>query len=349
MRLGFVNKISIWLILNATLWAPFGVTQSVAQTPAEVRQAFIDLHDDRVPHNCEHATDWLLKYREELKDDLVDEVYKTDWQGQDSILEILCGMESFVPDRRFIHLLATTLRDDEVLYNCQRATKWLYERRETLKDDLQEELYKTDWQGRNAILGILDETKSFVPDERFMQFVVDTIDERSRRSDFKRTMDADCKFISDHFSDFDSHLKTQISHTTSRPNDVLKLWAITWLAKKRGVLDEYMRLITPAVFAAAAENLKDDQVEHNASEAVRFFLLLGDRSLPILEQTAKSRDKQAANLAKATMAALRGERSAFGFLVTRIDVSESAFGPPVDDPDWIKKAAEPYFRREEYP
>lgn len=334
-----------------TLWAPGGIPQSSAQTPAEVRQAFIDLHDDKIPHNCEHATDWLFKYREQLKEDLADELQKTDWQGRDSILDILCRTESFVPDARFIHVLATTLRDNEITYDCERAVKWLSERREELKDNLLEELYKTDWQGRNAILGILNETKSFVPDERFIRFVLDTLSDKNRHAEFqyKRLMEADCHFISDHFAAFEGRMKEQVSHTTTHPNDMLKLWVITWLAKKHGVFEQYAPLITPSVLSAAAANLKDDKVAYNASEAVRFFLLLGDRSLPTLEQVAKSSDRQAANLAKATIGALHGERSAFGFLVTRVDISESAFGPEVADPPWIRDAMEPYFRRETYP
>jgi hypothetical protein len=108
-------------------------------------------------------------------------------------------------------------------------------------------------------------------------------------------------------------------------------------------------LITPSIYAAAADNLKDDKVSHNASEAVRFFLLMGDASLPALEQVTKSSDRQAANLARATIGALRGERSAFGFLVTRVDISETAFGPEVETPGWVRTAMEPYFRRETYP
>lgn len=348
--MNFVKTVSRALIYAIAVWA--GLTAaSKAQTPAQVRQAFIDLRDDKVPHNCEQATDWFFKNREELKEDLADELPKTDWQGRDSILGILCRTDSFTPDARFIRILASTLRDNQVGGDRERAEKWLSERSEQLKENLVEELYKTDWQGRNSILGILNQTKSFVPDERFLGFVWDTLNHKNRNAEFlhQQIMDADCRFISDHFALFEPRLKEQLRQTTSAPNDMLKLWIIVWLAKKHGVFEQYAPLITPPLYAAAATNLKDDKVAHNASEAVRFFLLMGDASLPVLEQVTKSTDRQAVNLAKATMDALRGERSAFGFLVTRVDISESAFGPEVETPEWVQAAMEPYFRRETYP
>jgi hypothetical protein len=350
MRWIFVKQVSVAIIHGIIIWAGV-IAASKAQTPAEVRQAFIDLRDDKVPHNCEDATDWLFKNRDQLKEDLVDELPKTDWQGRDSILDILCRTESFTPDARFIRVLMSTLRDNQVGGDRERAEKWLSERSEQLKENLVEELYKTDWQGRNSILGILNQTKSFVPDELFIGFVLDTLNHKNRNAEFlyQEVMDADCRFISDHFAAFEPRLKDQLSHTTSAPNDMLKLWIIVWLAKKQGVFEQYAPLITPPLYSAAATNLKDDKVSHNASEAVRFFLLMGDASLPVLEQVTKSSDRQAANLAKATIGALRGERSAFGFLVTRVDISASAFGPEVDTPAWVQTAMEPYFRRETYP
>lgn len=350
MRWTLVKQVGVALIHGIVISLGV-VTQSKAQTPAEVRQAFIDLRDDKVPHNCEHATDWLFKNRDQLKEDLVDELPRTDWQGRDSILHILCRTDSFTPDARFIRVLSSTLRDNRVGDDLARAEKWLSERSEQLKESLVEELYKTDWQGRNSILRILTQTKSFVPDDRFLGFVWDTLNHKNRNAGFlhQQIMDADCQFISAHFPAFESRLKDQLRQTTSAPDDMLKLWIIAWLAKKHGVFEQYASLITSSVYEAAAANLKNDKVRDNASEAVRFFLLMGDAGLPVLEGVAKSPDRQAANLAKATIGALRGERTAFGFLVTRVDISESAFGPEVETPAWVQAAMEPYFRRETYP
>jgi hypothetical protein len=248
-------------------------------------------------------------------------------------------------------VLMGTLRDNQVGGDRERAEKWLSERSEQLKDPLLEELYKTDWQGRNSIIRLLDGTKSFSPDERFASFLLGSLNHKNRNAEFlhQEIMNADCEFISDHFELFNARLKEMVGKTTSVPDDMLKLWIIIWLAKKHGVYDQYAPLITSSVLSVAATNLKDDKVAHNASEAVRFFLLIADQGLPTLEQVAKSSDRQAANLAKATIGALHGERKAFGFLATRVDVSETAFGPEVDAPDWIQAAMEPYFRRETYP
>lgn len=345
-----MTRIPLVLFLLITLLLTLA-TPSGGQTPAEVRQAFVDLHDDKVPHNCEHATEWLFKYREQLKEDLADELHKTDWQGRDSILDILCRTESFIPDNRFVRVLMGTLRDNKVGWDSQRAERWLSQRTDQFKDNMLDELHKTDWQGRNSIIGLLNTANSFVPDEAFVSFLLNSINHKNRNAEFlhQNLMDADCRFISDHFELFDARLKELVGKTTTAPDDMLKLWIIIWLAKKHGVYDQYEPLITPAVLSAAASNLRDDKVAHNASEAVRFFLLIGDKGISAMEQVAKGSDRQAASLAKATIDALHGERKAFGFLVTRVDISEAAFGSEVATPDWVRSAMEPYFRRETYP
>src|SRR5690349_24713067 len=73
------------------------------------------------------------------------------------------------------------LRSDDQLYNCSRAISWLSLYRETLKDELVNELYRTDRQGRDAILHILFNTKSFVPDIRFKQFILARLVEQDSR------------------------------------------------------------------------------------------------------------------------------------------------------------------------
>jgi hypothetical protein len=346
-----MNGISTSLILGAVICLALSGRLVEAQTASDIRQAFLELHDDKVPNNCTHALEFFLKYREQLKEELLDELYKTDWQGRDSILEVLYHTQTFEPDQRFIQLAAKTFRDNNVYHDCKRATEWFFERREQLRDSLVGELHGTDWQGRNAILAILNETNSFTPDQQFAHFLLDTMTVRDRYADLQSggQSNFDWKFIHDHFANFDELLKEEIKKTNGSPEAMLKLWAITWLAKKRGVLEEYSGLITPSVLSVAAQNLRNDKVSHNASHAVRFFLLLGDQALPTLEQAAKSSDKQEASLARAIIDALRGQRKAFGFLVTRVDISEAAFGMGIPDPEWIRESAQPYFRRETYP
>ena len=247
-----------------------------AQSPEEVRRAFIDLHDDKVPHNCEHATDWLLKNREQLKDDLVDELYKTDWQGRDAIFHILISTPSFVPDDRFIRFFAATLPERE-----NDGAAW--------------------------------------------------------------------EFVNNHFDQFDPLLKEQVSKMSNRPHEMYSLWATAWLAKKRGIFDQYAPLFTPAVLTEVAKNLKDDQERYNASQAVRLFLLLGDHSLPTLREATKSSDNQTASLARATIDALNGKRKAFGFLASKTSLDFTPFGPRPNIPDWLEGALQPYLERDTYP
>jgi hypothetical protein len=271
-----MSRIGLRLILNLVFLTACFSSQARAQSPEEVRRAFVNLHDDKVPHNCEHATDWLLKNREQLKDDLVDELYKTDWQGREAIFHILLNTSSFVPDDRFIRFFATTLPE--------RVNE------------------NETWQ-----------------------------------------------FINDHFDQFDPLLKEQVSKMSNRPHDMYVLWATAWLAKKRGVFDQYVPLFTPAVLAEVVKNLKDDQVGYNASQAVRFFLLLGDQSLPTLREATKSSDNQTASLARATIDALGGKRNAFGFLASKLSLAFAPFGPGPVIPDWLEGALQPYLDRDTYP
>jgi hypothetical protein len=271
-----MSGISLKPILNLVLLAACISPQARAQTPEEVRRAFADLHDDKVPHNCEHATDWLLKNREQLKDDLVDELYKTDWQGRDVIFQILLGTSSFVPDERFIRFFASTLPERE---NDGEA-----------------------WQ-----------------------------------------------FINNHFDQFDPLLKEQVRKMSNRSHDMYTVWATAWLAKKRGVFDQYAPLFTPSVLNEVAKNLKDDTESYNASQGIRLFLLLGDQSLPTLREATKSSDNQTASLARATIDALSGKRKAFGFLASKTLLDFTPFGPRPETPDWLSDATEPYRERDTYP
>jgi len=127
------------------------------------------------------------------------------------------------------------------------------------------------------------------------------------------------------------------------------LWATAWLAKKRGIFDQYAPLFTPAVLTEVAKNLKDDQQRYNASQAVRLFLLVGDQSLPTLREATKSSDNQTASLARATIDALGGKRNAFGFLVSKLSLDFTPFGPRPVIPDWLEGAQQPYLERATYP
>ena len=98
--------------MNATLFSKFLPLMAIlpilftgetgrAQTPAEVRAAFKNLHDDKVRDNCGEAAAWLMARRDTLKGALLTEVYQTDWQGREAIVWILLKTNGFVPDERF--------------------------------------------------------------------------------------------------------------------------------------------------------------------------------------------------------------------------------------------------------
>ena len=325
------------LIFLGALFLSVALTASLspAQSPDQVRRAFIDLHDDKIPHNCDHATAWLFKYREQLKDQLIDELYKTDWQGRDAICHILWNTNSFQPDERFIRQTFYLLRADEILGNAQEASTWLAARGDQVEPLLVEEIYKTDEQGHHQILHLLSQMHSFVPDDRFIHFIAAQMVEND-------TDDVDWKFVHDHFDAFEPLLADAIAKSRNRPHDMYLLWSTAWVMKKRGVLDRYANVFTPTVLTAAATHLRADNQSSNAGWAVRFFLLLGDRSLDTLRKVADSDDAQARNLATAVVDGLSGSRKAFGYLQARVELTRTPFGPEVADPDWLAQAAEPY-------
>jgi len=286
-------------ILNALLLASTtGLVKG--QSSAEVRQAFRDLHDDKIPGNCVRATNWLLQHREEAKEDLLDELYKTDTDSQerDAILYVLFNTSSFAPDERFARLVIARLREQ-------------------------------DSQVRN---GVIFELK---PDAGDLEPI--------------HTSGAHWEawpFMNKHFSAFEPLLKEQIGRT----KNVFVLWGTAWLFKKRGVLKDYSALFTPAVLDSAVASLRNDQQPYNATHAVRLFLLLGDQSLPTLRKAASSTDQQTRYLAKATIDALtKGSHDAFGYLSSKVKLTGVPFGGEPTEPSWLSEAFAKYSDRDTYP
>jgi hypothetical protein len=258
---------------------------SAAPPPEEVRRAFADIHTDNVPHNCAHATEWLLKYREELKDDLLAELYRTDRQGRDAILHVLFNTESFQPDERFIRFVFARMSEENRYVKSDMIFK--------------DPLDRIAWSGSHW--------------EAW-------------------------RYMDEHFPLFEPYLKEEIGRTES----TFVLWSAAWLAQHRGILADYSPLFTPEVLRRAAVSLRKDNIRYNASRAVRLFLLLGDQSIPALREVSGDADPQAAMFARATVDALGGKRKAFGYLVSKLDLSQVLFGPGVEEPEWLSEAAEPY-------
>jgi hypothetical protein len=259
-----------------------------APTADQVRSAFADIRDDKVPHNCEHATEWLLKNREDIKDELLAELFRTDRQGRDAILHVLFNTASFQPDERFIRFLIARLPEQSRYVKPSMIFK---------TPPNQIPYSSAHWEAWS--------------------------------------------FIDAHFAQFEPYLKEEIARSESP----YFLWAVAWLAKVRGVFADYALLFTPEVLRRAAANLAADHEPSNASQAVRLFLLLGDQSLPTLREVASSASEssQEGNLARATIDALAGKRKAFGYLISKLSINEVLFGERVVEPNWINDAAQPYF------
>ena len=100
----------LWPFALCSLLAPDILA---APPPEELRRAFADIRSDNVPHNCEHATEWLLKYGDELREDLLAELYRTDRQGRDAILHVLFNTPSFQPDERFIRFVFARMAEGD--------------------------------------------------------------------------------------------------------------------------------------------------------------------------------------------------------------------------------------------
>jgi hypothetical protein len=266
-----------------------------------------------------------------------------------------------------------SLRSDDQLRNCSRALSWLLLYRETLKDELANELYRTDRQGRDAILYILFKTNSFIPDIRFKQFILARLVEQDSRvrnfdilygpTEMFESVEAfhegkgkeqgwgtvsahweAWKFIDGHFSDFESLLTDNLSRTDS----AFVLWGTTWLFDKHGVLNKKLAYYTPQVLSRAAAHLKNDEQQYNGTHAMRMFLMLGRHSLPILTNAARSPDPQQRYLSRALIDAIssRGNRNAFGFLNANGTIYFSLIGEADPEPEWMAEASEKYLNQE---
>ncbi len=245
------------------------------------------------------------------------------------------------------------LRADKIPNNCSDSTLWLFNHRDALKAQMLEELYKTDAQGRDALLIVLFQTGSFVPDERFARFVINRLPEQNSKvgnSDIKGVDQGAhwlaWPFIDKHFDLFEPLLTAQIGKT----KDGWTLWCIAWLFKQRGVLEKHMDSFTPGVLAKAGSALRDDGMPYTAGWAIRLFFLLGDASLPTLREVAKSGDAQARSLARATIDAYtKGSHEAFGYLCSKVSLDKTPFGPEPESPPWLGELIEQYRSKETYP
>jgi hypothetical protein len=257
------------------------------------------------------------------------------------------------------------LRQDHIRYNCSRATLWLQQHRDILRDQMQTELYRTnDPQARDALLVVLFQTESFDPDERFARFVMQRLREEDRRvsnvfvglpeseesPDLTRLTGGAHHlawvFIDRHYGLFEPLLKAEVGETA----DIWELWAIAWVFKKHNVLSANASLFTSDVLGRAAAALKNDEIRYNASQAMRLFLMLPKQSAPVVREVSNSSDRQQRYLTQAFLDALRGSKNAVGYLNAKLKLYIGLL-PDSDrpEPEWLDQVTEPYLNKDSYP
>ena len=267
------------------------------------------------------------------------------------------GTVAQTPDK--VRQAFVDLKEDNIRYNCARATYWLYKHRDALRDQILTELYRTtDPQERDSLLLVLFETKTFQPNERFARLVAQRLREEDTRVPNLRfvlpSVDDDGNvpddllsiahrtawyYIDHHYELFEPILKSEIGQT----NDMWQLWGIAWMMKLKGTLNDNAALFTPAAFRVAAENLKDDDKEYNASEAARFFLLLPDQGLPVLQEITQSSDPQENSLARELVDAITtGSRDAYGRINAQCDLTRGLMGVIAPEPEWVAEYTDKY-------
>jgi hypothetical protein len=264
----------------------------MAQTPAEVRRAFVNLRSDHIKHNCGRAMDWLYAHRDALKDQMVEELYQADRQGRDALLHVLFNTASFVADDRFRRLVIARLpEEDSQVSNFDIVSAFGTDN---------EAIVQAHWEAWH--------------------------------------------YIDTHFKDFEPLLKEQISSS----NSMYVLWGTTWILSKHQALKQDFDLYTDEVMTRIASNLKDDDIPYNGGQAVRVFLLLGNHGVSTLQKSARSKDWQMASFSRALIDAIQhGRHDAFGYLNAQVWINRAPTlveSDELEDPEWLSDLTQKYIQ-----
>jgi hypothetical protein len=230
------------------------------------------------------------------------------------------------------------IRSDNVPHNAETACAWVYAHRDELTPELLDELYRTDRQGRDVILYALMRTKTYNPDARFCQTLVSRLNEEDR---FVGNGDLGLRMGVHHFAWtymdrryelFKPLLLTNLQTT----NDMFCIWGTVCLLQKHGDLPDAMPKFDPHVWDTAAISLAPDDIEGNAGQAIRFYLVIGTAALPHLQPLTTSKDFQTRNLSSATVDALGGNRKAYGYLAAHVCLDRDLFSQQLKgSPEWL--------------
>jgi hypothetical protein len=169
--------------------------------------------------------------------------------------------------------------------------------REEIKDRLLAEFYKTDSQGREAIFQLLFETKSFIPDERFMKAVLRRMHHYGSPDwNFPRdpSGDAGAEYIVKQALRFGALFVQEL-----RFDDPFTQCAITCALRKNHLLEQYRPFFTEDILRRLSIHLKNDRHPGNAQQAGLIFFLIGETGLPVLRNVASQREEQSRGVARA--------------------------------------------------
>ncbi|MFA5363358.1 MAG: hypothetical protein WC335_09025 [Candidatus Omnitrophota bacterium] len=198
------------------------------------------------------------------------------------------------------------LKDDNLTMNCAEATKYLYRQKEKIVDILVNALPSLDWQGQDVVLKILTEIKTYTPNESVIRLMLERIkDERSPNiRDSHDIYHYDyIPYIGKYAGNFKPLLKSYI-----KVDNIRQLWAVTHILAKNKILDEMKASYSPEVMDFVIKNLRDDNIEMNASYSARILFLIGKDSIPFLKKEIEQGDAQSKGIAEVLLGLFSGTR-----------------------------------------
>jgi hypothetical protein len=234
------------------------------------------------------------------------------------------------------------IRSDDVPQNAVAACSWIMAHRDELTPQLLDELYRTDRQGRDVILYALMRTKSYNPDARFCQTLVSRLAEENHyvKNDDLGVGDGVHWYAWTYMDRRYDLFKPLLLANLQTTNDMFSIWGTTTLLQKHGDLAAEEPKFPQHVWDTAAVSLKPDDIEGNAGQAVRFYLLVGPDALPHLKPLETSDDPQTRSLVSATVDALGGSKRAYGYLAMHVNVGRDLFHHHEEAwPQWLNDEA----------
>ena len=235
-------------------------------------------------------------------------------------------------------LAFSQIRSDDIPQNANAAADFIFRHRRQATKLIERELYRPglDAQARDVLLTALMRTPEYEPDDRLRKLVISRINEE----DSKVTNDGlllfpqwnAWRYVVLHYEKFEPLVLENLKTTGS----MWCVWATTWVIQRQGRLQAVLQQYPDHVWELAARSLKSDDLKDNASQAARFYLIVGKASLPRLEELSKSTEPQVKQLSKSLIEAMSGSRKAYRYLATELSLSRDLMGfHTPDEPAWM--------------